>query len=132
MKVRTILAMLVLMSLVLSACQSKSNEPPALPTSPSGSSPTATYPPPTAASVAVPGPAMYPDAKTGDTVTWDQVTKMVLNGEASKIALDPSLKVTLALKDGRQFFSLAPAKEELDKVVKACGDICKSLQVTTQ
>lgn len=156
MKSRIYLSLVVMLAIILSACQSAQPAPQttqnvpqptqaaALPTQPetspvpaqasaTPSSDLSAYPEPAvnASNATTPG-VLYPDSKSGDMVTWDQAQAMILNHEVLKISQNQALQITLFLKDGRSLLSLEPELDDVNKVIQTCGDPCKDISVTTE
>jgi hypothetical protein len=75
---------------------------------------------------------LYPDAKDGDEVSWDQAVSMILNDEVSKVMQTHDLKAYLTLKDGRTLVTTQPGIDEVIKVVEKCGDKCKNIRIATE
>ncbi len=138
MKTRWLLWLSMCLVVILAACQKN-----VVTTQPEG---TGAYPPPgqetPSGTQAYPAPkqpasqtnpsALYPAAKDGDTVTWDQAVAMLQNGEVAKVTQSQSLKVILSLKDGRSLNTTEPSFDDVVKVIAACGDKCKDIVVTNE
>ena len=76
--------------------------------------------------------ALYPNYKDGDKIEWFQAVAIINNGEVSKLVQAHSLQVTLSLKDGRTLLTEEPAIDDVLKVIEACGDPCKGIQIATE
>lgn len=120
MKVFKISLLLGLATLWLSSCQLQKSEP--VPQ---------VYPEPTIQERPV-GAVLYPDAKSGDQVAWEQAVAMILNGEVSEVMQTHSLKVTLTLKDGRVLHTVEPSIDDVFKVIQQCGEKCSNIMVATE
>jgi len=92
-----------------------------VPTYPSGP-----YPVPVVPSV------LYPGAKDGDDVLWDQAVSMIMNDEVSQVTQTHDLKVFLTLKDGRTLVTLQPSIDEVIKVIEKCGEKCKNIRIASE
>jgi hypothetical protein len=75
---------------------------------------------------------LYPDAKDGDEVSWDQAVSMILNGEVSQVMQTHDLKAYLTLKDGRTLVTTQPGIDEVIKVIEKCGEKCKNIRIATE
>ena len=143
MKPRVFLALLFVTAVLLSACggSAVTTESPATtqeaaaPGNPTAaaeqpSAPSNPYPPAEAQKPAPGAAALYPDAADGQAISWAAVIAMTMNAEVKEIIVDANLNLTLMLKDGRSLTSTAPHLDEVDKLVAACGDVCKDLKLT--
>jgi hypothetical protein len=98
--------------------------------------------PPAAAQMAYPSPVVqpltaqtepvYPDLKDGAEVTWSQVKDIIFSGQVVRVGQTHDLNVYITLKDGRTFKTVEPAIDDVIKLIKACGDLCKDIKVATQ
>jgi len=104
---------------------------PALPASPSEFS---SYPPSNISSYPVPvvPSVLYPDAKDGDEVSWDQAIGLIYNDEVTQVTQTHDLKVFLTLKDGRTLVTLQPVIDEVIKVIEKCGEKCKNIRIASE
>jgi len=149
MKTRTILSALLLLALLLSACQSAAPTPQAPVTEPAGANPTpgdypepqdgadaspAGYPAPQEKSVQAPASTtvLYPDPQSGDEVSWDQAYAMMRNGEVTEILKSSTGMLTLTLKDGRALVVKEPKAGDLEIALKSCGAVCESIKTQPQ
>jgi hypothetical protein len=95
-----------------------------------------------AAPIAYPAPAVTPltgqsepvcpDLQDGAEIKWSQVESIVYSGQVDKVGQTHDLKVYITLKDGRTFSTVEPAIDEIIKLVKACGELCKDIKVATE
>ncbi len=74
----------------------------------------------------------YPDLKDGDTIEWYSTTELILGGLVTKVVQSHDLTVYVTLKDGRTFKTFEPAIDDVIKVIEACGDKCKDIEVATE
>ena len=132
------LTLLVLVVLLLTACQLGKPQPTEQPKQPEGANPAEPvlpgaipYVPPEQRPVADPS-SVYPYFEDGAQIPWDKAVVLINNGEVSKITVAQSLQVTLFLKDGRTMLSLQPAAGELQKALDACGDPCKDIEIINE
>lgn len=149
MKVRISLIILLLVSLLLSACQTGSTPAPQQTEAPQVTNPAPTvepvpYPepgntdsqpqPPTLEPTAfVPtGSALYPDIADGNDARWVQVQAMALNGEVAKLIVFETTQVTVILKDGRSLRSVVDNLSVPAAMVEGCGEICKEIVIENQ
>jgi hypothetical protein len=136
------LILLVLVVLLLTGCQLGKKTPTEQPKEPVGTAYPAMPTQQPAASTGYPAPVeqptaanpanLYPAFKEGDQIAWNQAAALIANGEVMKIIAAPSLQVTLFLKDGRSLVTQQPAEGELQKVLDACGEACKDIEVVNQ
>jgi hypothetical protein len=101
---------------------------PTFPSEPYPYPPSDTYPNP----IPVIPSVLYPDAKDGDEVYWEQAIGMILNDEVSQVMQTHDLKVYLTLKDGRTLVTLQPGIDEVIKVIEKCGEKCKNIRIATE
>ena len=92
------------------------------------------YPYPSVNSESAPGSSavMYPDAKDGDEIYWGMVMGMIQNGEVAKVVQTHERKLFVTLKDGRSFTSWEPNVDDVLMVIQECGDPCKDIAVATE
>jgi hypothetical protein len=137
-----VLTLVLFMVLLASACQSMGKKP--------GSENTGEYPPvelvatPPLVAYSYPPSSdstnlapilprvLYPDAKDGDEIRWDQAVSVILNDEVSEVTQTHDLKVYLTLKDGRTLVTVEPVIDEVIKVIQKCGENCKSIRIATE
>ncbi len=146
------LAIIVLVVLVLSisACSraaDPSPEPTATemaepttantPTLPATAAPQATEPPVEPApsgGTAYPAPTVaifydpYPDPIVGDDIEWSQVEALLQNEIISEVFQQFTLRVVITLEDGRIFLVNEPAKDDIFKLLDACGEPCNRIR----
>lgn len=151
------LAILFLLALVVSACQS------AAPASPSPTAAVTQAPLPPAETYPQPYPLMtidpylppvdpypsaypalnapltpgqsaglYPGAQDGAEVLWHQAVAMILYGEVVQVVQTHELKVYLTLKDGRTLLAIEPEIDQVMRVIETCGDPCKEILIATE
>ena len=74
------------------------------------------------------GPQPYP-APQGDAtpIDWATATQYILNGDIWKVIQSTSVDIQLFSKDGHLYSSQAPNLDELNNIIKKCGDWCKGL-----
>jgi hypothetical protein len=151
------LAILLLLALIGSACQSAvtaSPTPPAVASQPPPP-PVEVYPqpypletfnpylPPTdpypsaypavaTPLVPLPGAGLYPAVQDGAEVMWPQAAAMILNQEVAQVMQTHDLKVYLTLKDGRTLLAFEPEIDEVLRIIEFCGDPCKKILIATE
>jgi hypothetical protein len=140
MKKRILLSIILVLVVLLAACQPDNPNENAQPSGPAEPSPAAGNQAPTAYPMAQPmqaqpqaaqgsGSGLYPGPKSGDEVTWLQAAAMILNQEVSQIVVGSDLKVSLSLKDGRTLIAAVETPEDVTRVLTECGDPCKTIKV---
>ena len=145
MKSGWLTTLILLLAVVLSACQSGQ---PAVPETPEYPGPAQGAPPIQAPSSGqeypYPGqdvmpqviptypPVMYPDAKDGDEIYWGMVMAMIQNGEVAKVVQTHERKLFVTLKDGRSFISWEPNVDDVLMIIQECGEPCKDIAVATE
>lgn len=77
-------------------------------------------------------PVMYPDAKDGDEIYWGMVMAMIQNGEVAKVVQTHERKLFVTLKDGRSFISWEPNIDDVLNIIQDCGEPCKDIAVATE
>lgn len=134
MRTRTILALILLVVFTLTACQSAA--PSTQPESPAANpqqNPSANegaYP--AAQESTSTSKSIYPGIKDGETITWEQVLGLTMNGEITKFVQGQDLQVKVTLIDGRTLSSMAAEAEAVANLIKSCGDFCKDVTVQTE
>ncbi len=98
----------------------QATEPPVEP-APSGGS---AYPAPTVHIFYDP----YPDPIVGDEIEWSQVEALLQNENISEVFQQFTLRVVITLEDGRIFLVGEPAKDEVFKLLDACGEPCNRIR----
>ena len=145
MKSGWLTTLILLLAVILSACQSGQ---PAVPETPEYPGPAQGAPPIQAPSSGqeypYPGqdvmpqvtltypPVMYPDAKDGDEIYWGMVMAMIQNGEVAKVVQTHERKLFVTLKDGRSFISWEPNVDDVLNIIQDCGEPCKDIAVATE
>ena len=99
---------------------------PAAPAAPSA------YPAPAVTPLTGQSEPVYPDLQDGAEIKWSQVESIVFSGQLDKVGQTHDLKVYITLKDGRTFSTVEPAIDDIIKLVKACGELCKDIKVATE
>ena len=148
MKLKKLLAMMMFVVIITVSCQVTGADKPAVtdtpltgmyPPSDLSVGPGQVYPGSTESPAnlsAYPGPTtstvLYPDAKSGDEVSWNQALSMIQNGEVTQVMQSHDLKVYLTLQDGRTLMTVEPAIDEIIKMIKKCGENCKNIQIATE
>ncbi len=138
MKFRLSLSIVLFVVFILTACQSATPQQPAqAPQQGSGNGQAypapqsqAPAPAPQSSNTVVKSGSLYPDPKSGDEIDWSKAEAMIINGEATKIALSSDGKATISLKDGRSLISNVPQGQDVKMIVSACGETCKNIEVT--
>lgn len=132
------LTLLLLVVLLLTACQLGKPQPTQQPKQPEGANPAepvlpgaVPYVPPEQRPVANPS-SVYPYFEDGAQIPWEKAIALMSYGEVSKITVAQSLQVTLLLKDGRSLLSQQPADGELQKALDACGEPCKDIEIISE
>ena len=132
------LTLLVLAVLLLTGCQFGTPKSTEEPKQPDGAYPAAPvqpeavpYVPPEQRPAGSPS-SVYPAFNDGDQISWENAIALINYGEVTKITVAQSLQVALFLKDGRTLLSQQPAEGELQKILDACGDLCKAIEVINQ
>jgi hypothetical protein len=78
------------------------------------------------------GGVAYPELSDGDEIRWEQAVGMIQSGLVTKAVQTHDLKVYVTIFDGRTFVTTEPAIDDVMRVIEACGDYCKSIQVATE
>ena len=145
-----ILSALMILVITLSACSRASSPTPeptqvdmpeptlvSSPTTPPTTEPLATEQPAEtvpAAISAYPAPTVqyiynpYPDPIEGDMIEWSQVETLLQNEQISEVLQQYTLQVVITLEDGRILLVVEPAKDEIFKLLDACGDRCNKIR----
>ena len=145
MKSGWLTTLILLLAVLLSACQSGQ---PAVPETPEYPGPAQGAPPVQAPisgqeypypgqdvmSLVTPTypPVLYPDAKDGDEIYWGMVMAMIQNGEVAKVVQTHERKLFVTLKDGRSFISWEPNVDDVLNIIQDCGEPCKDIAVATE
>jgi hypothetical protein len=145
MKSRQLITLLMLLVVVLSACQMgqpAATEAPGYPGPAQGAPPVqapaseGAYPYPGQEIIAGATPMypaiLYPDAKDGDEIYWGMVMAMIQNGEVATVTQTHERQLFITLKDGRSFISWEPNVDDVLKVIQECGVPCKDIAVSTE
>ena len=90
------------------------------------------YPSPAAQSLTLQTAPVYPELADGAEVAWSQVHDIIFSGQVEKISQTHDLNVYITLKDGRTFKTVEPAIDDVIKLIKACGDLCKDIRIATE
>jgi|GEM_PF-1054586 len=90
------------------------------------------YPGPTAPALAARSDPVVPELKTGAEVKWEQVKEIVFSGQVVQVSQTHALKVTITLKDGRKLVTVEPGIDEIIKLVRECGELCKDIRIATE
>ena len=98
----------------------QATEPPVEPAPPEGTA----YPAPTAHIFYNP----YPDPIVGDAIEWSQVEALLQNESISEVFQQYTLRVVITLEDGRIFLVDEPAKDDIFKLLDACGERCNKIR----
>lgn len=144
MKSRWTLILGVGLLILSSACNSAPatpavTEPTTAPASPTQAEAATTYPGPGQAGSSYPAPAvitntqsqitsLYPDPKSGDTITWEQAIALITNLEVTSLS-ETGTKLVLNLKDGRSLITNEPASGDFQGILQRCGTRCKDIKV---
>ncbi len=72
--------------------------------------------------------SLYPGPKSGETISWDQATALILNQEVVSLS-ETGTKIVLNLKDGRSLTTNEPTSGAYRSVLQNCGDRCKDVKV---
>lgn len=67
----------------------------------------------------------------GDSVEWEEATRLILDGQVAQVTQNEDLIVILVLKDGRTISTREPATDEVLNLIDQCGDLCKDIVVST-
>ena len=150
-KLLPVTVFVLLFAIALSACQTASappQEPAATNAEPVGptskpkptetSAPQATQMPATpgvTGSNPYPGPTVevvqynpYPAPVQGEEIAWSQVQALIESGEIAEVFQAYSLQITFTAKDGNLYFTVAPAKGEIFKLLDQCGEKCYEIR----
>ena len=150
-KIWLVTVFVLLFAIALSACQTApaptqepvaTNAGPVAPTSEpkptAPSAPQATQPPATpgvTGSNPYPGPTVeivqynpYPAPVQGEEIAWSQVQALIESGEIAEVFQAYSLQITFTAKDGKLYFTVAPAKDEIFKLLDQCGEKCYEIR----
>jgi hypothetical protein len=134
MKLGRILTLILLATLLISACSGvagTTQETPAQPAQeypyPGQGEELAPQPPPTFA-----GGNPYPELNDGDEIPWPQAIGMIMTGMVTNVVQTHDMKVMVTIQDGRTFMTLEPAIDEVMRVIEQCGDPCKNITVATE
>ena len=91
------------------------------------------YPAPTGILDTGAGAYPYPSPQEGaTTISWDQAEQLISAGNVTSLVQTQSLDVTLTLKTGETYKTIAPAADSAQKAITTCGEPCKNLTVTNQ
>lgn len=149
------LAILAVLALVSSACQSAATPTPTPSVAATQASASTAYPQPypletfnpylapvdpyptadpalTAPLAPEGGSGLYPNAQDGTEVMWVQAVAMIMNGEVTQVMQTHELKVYLTLKDGRTLLSIEPEIDEVMRVIEICDEPCKDILIATE
>jgi hypothetical protein len=150
-KTRLVSVCLLVLISILAACQAAPTPTPeptatvAAPAAPTENikptetlAPQNTQPPPTEALVSAnpyPGPTVeivqynpYPEPVKGDEIDWSEVPALVASGEITEVFQAYSLQITFTAQDGKQYYTQAPAKNEIFMLLDQCGEKCYSIR----
>jgi hypothetical protein len=75
---------------------------------------------------------LYPGIQDGAEVSWAQAVAMIENGEVVQVMQTHELKVYLTFWDGRTLVTVEPEIDEINRVIKDCGDPCKEIKLATE
>ena len=92
----------------------------------------AAYPGPGAQTLTGQSEPILPELKNGAEIQWSQVESVIFSGQVDKVSQTHDLKVYITLKDGRKFATVEPAIDDILKLVKACGELCKNIKIATE
>jgi hypothetical protein len=70
----------------------------------------------------------YPDPIEGEEIEWSQVETLLQNERISEILQQYTLQVVITLEDGRTLLVVEPAKDDIFKLLDACGDSCNNIR----
>lgn len=150
-KIWLVTIFVLLFAIALSACQTAptptqepaaTNAEPVAPTSEpkptEPSAPQATQPPATpgvTGSNPYPGPTVeivqynpYPAPVQGEELAWSQVQALIESGDIAEVFQAYSLQITFTAKDGKMYYTVAPAKDEIFKLLDQCGEKCYEIR----
>lgn len=71
----------------------------------------------------------YPAPGEPKTVAWADAEAAILKGDVIQIDQAKDLKVTLILKDGSTLITTEPAFDEVVRARQRCGDPCKNIML---
>jgi len=75
---------------------------------------------------------LYPGIQDGAEVMWEQAVSMIMYGEVAQVMQTHELKVYLTLKDGRTLVTVEPEIDEVNRIIKDCGDPCIDTLIATE
>jgi hypothetical protein len=80
------------------------------------------------------GQSAYPEPGTGqyETITWEEATNLILEGNVSQVTQLHNLTVFLTLKDGTMLETVEPAIDDVFNVIDQCGDPCSDIVIATE
>jgi PBP1b-binding outer membrane lipoprotein LpoB len=128
-----ILVSILLMALLLSACQSETADT----VSQTGGS-SASYPPPepTATLYVYPasnepagGETAYPGSGAAGSLDWGMALAMIGSGQVKEVLTQNAPNLTLLLIDGRSFSFVEPSAGAFKTFMEQCGPQCKNVVV---
>lgn len=136
MKYRTMISIVMLLIVVLSACKPVAQPPSSDATSYPASGEAypvveegAAYP---AAANDSQASVLYPGPKSGEEVSWQAAISMMKNGEVTQIVQTKDLQLTLSLRDGRSLVTWEAAFDEVKTFIQECGAACKDIKLVNQ
>ena len=150
-KIRLVSVCLLAFTILLTACQAAPTPTPetsatlAAPVAPTDepeptttSAPEITPPPAPAELVSAnpyPGPTVeivqynpYPAPVKGEEIAWSNVPALIASGEITEVFQAYSLQITLTAQDGKLYYTLSPAKNEIFKLLDQCGETCNQIR----
>jgi hypothetical protein len=71
-------------------------------------------------------------AKVPASLSWSEARQLILDGKVKQVMQAHSLQVTLTLGDGSTRTTVEPQIDEVIRVIKDCGDRCKSIAIATE
>lgn len=70
----------------------------------------------------------YPDPIEGEKIEWSQLEALLQNEQISEVFQQYTLLVVITLDDGRIILVDAPVKDEIFKLLDACGERCNNIR----
>jgi hypothetical protein len=61
------------------------------------------------------------------TISWEDVEKLILNGEVSSVMESHAREVTIGLKSGEILSSTEPSINDIGDVIYRCGEKCRDI-----
>jgi hypothetical protein len=131
---KNIFWLMLVLAIVLVACQPSPAAPDAPAPSPVPTQVEA-YPPPNSAPVqpALPaGSSAYPepgDPAAAQEISWEQAEIEILNGNVAHAVKQDSAEVIFTLKDSRILKAVPPAEGDVERLKDLCGPLCESMSI---